>query len=188
MFNTEMNDSGIMSDPVVTEIYGDKSAPLGSNHSGVLAGMNRSPPNSTSGASDSSPTDPPIVTVVKNKRKKRVKGDRIIIKNLTGTKYSSIHPSGESFHLQTLPISRSNFFANDLGHTGTQTFPNRTDFSAFKTMLPKHLVNSFHIKVEDEYYSGRDEIKAFILSTFAKLKSSNTRCILCKHNLTVFNR
>ena len=55
-------------------------------------------------------------------------------------------------------------------------------------LLFRYLVNSFHIKVEDEYYSGRDEIKAFILSTFAKLKSSSTRCILCKHELTVFNR
>uniref|UniRef100_A0A0A9Y565 Headcase protein n=1 Tax=Lygus hesperus TaxID=30085 RepID=A0A0A9Y565_LYGHE len=70
---------------------------------------------------------------------------------------------------------------------GTGIFSRRQDFSTFNA-LPKHKLNSYHIKMEDEGHHGNDETRCFILSTLAGLQMSRVVCILCRAPMLVFDR
>ncbi|XP_026732991.1 headcase protein isoform X1 [Trichoplusia ni] len=66
-------------------------------------------------------------------------------------------------------------------------FSRRLDFSTFN-LLPKHKVNSYQIKIEDEGNHGNDDTRLFILSTLAGQHKPRVSCALCKETLHVFDR
>ncbi|XP_073949692.1 hdc homolog, cell cycle regulator isoform X2 [Choristoneura fumiferana] len=66
-------------------------------------------------------------------------------------------------------------------------FSRRLDFSTFNH-LPKHKVNSYQIKIEDEGNHGNDDTRLFILSTLAGQHKPRVTCALCEETLHVFDR
>ncbi len=61
------------------------------------------------------------------------------------------------------------------------------DYSAFN-VLPRHKINSYHIKMEDECSIGNDETRIFILSNLASNKMNRVPCVLCNSLLHIFDR
>lgn len=81
----------------------------------------------------------------------------------------------------------SDFVERPRHYSGNSIFARRVDFSVFNT-LPKHKVNSYHIKMEDEGSQGNDEIRSFLLSTLASAKMSHTYCVLCSGSMPVYDK
>lgn len=50
------------------------------------------------------------------------------------------------------------------------------------------MINSYHIKMEDECSIGNDETRIFILSSYASNKMNRVPCVLCKTMLHIFDR
>merc|ERR1712203_505926 len=71
--------------------------------------------------------------------------------------------------------------------SGGSIFQRRHDYSSFNA-LPKHMINSYHIKMEDECSIGNDETRIFILSSLASNKMNKVPCVLCNAVLTVYDR
>lgn len=70
-------------------------------------------------------------------------------------------------------------------HGSGGLFSRRQDYSSFNT-LPRHKINAYHIKMEDE--GGSDDIRCFILSTLSANKMSRIPCIVCQAMMSVFDR
>ncbi|RWS11289.1 Headcase-like protein [Dinothrombium tinctorium] len=66
-------------------------------------------------------------------------------------------------------------------------FNRRHDYSSFNT-LPRHKINSYHIKMEDDVNHGNDETRCFLLSTLSANRMNRTSCILCDGTLNIFDR
>lgn len=66
-------------------------------------------------------------------------------------------------------------------------FTRRQDFSSFST-LPRHKINSYHIKMEDEASHGNDETRNLVLSALGDTKTSKVSCILCQSSMMIFDR
>ncbi|XP_049804335.1 headcase protein-like [Schistocerca nitens] len=96
---------------------------------------------------------------------------------------------GSSGHGGGKKKSKFEFFSDRTraGAGGNGIFSRRQDFSSFNS-LPRHKLNSYHIKMEDEGNHGNDETRCFILSTLAALHTSRVCCILCQASLPVFDR
>lgn len=69
-----------------------------------------------------------------------------------------------------------------------QPFSHRADYSIFDQLLPRHLVNSYHIKMEDDGYAAGDETRSFVLSSLAFHRTSHVSCVLCEDRLDVYDR
>lgn len=69
--------------------------------------------------------------------------------------------------------SMKKYFFNDNTrrerHISGSIFSRRQDYSSFNT-LPRHKINSYHIKMEDDGNHGNDETRCFILSTLSANK------------------
>ncbi|GAB6032543.1 hypothetical protein CHUAL_011436 [Chamberlinius hualienensis] len=66
-------------------------------------------------------------------------------------------------------------------------FSRRVDYSSFN-MLPRHKINSYHIKMEDEGNCGNDETRCFVLSNLAAARLSRVTCVLCKNSMLIFDQ
>ncbi|KAI1294602.1 Headcase -like protein [Halotydeus destructor] len=64
-------------------------------------------------------------------------------------------------------------------------FSRRSDYSNFNS-LPKHKINSYHIKMEDD--STQDDTRNFLLAAFSSCKVNRTQCVLCQSTLPIFDR
>ncbi|XP_077302717.1 hdc homolog, cell cycle regulator [Arctopsyche grandis] len=96
---------------------------------------------------------------------------------------SPTHPHGKNGSSKTEIVSdriRAGSGANGI-------FSRRLDFSTFN-LLPKHKLNSYHIKMEDEGNHGNDDTRCFILSTLAGQHKSRVTCALCDDTMFVFDR
>eukprot|EP00095_Tigriopus_kingsejongensis_P010680 maker-scaffold261_size233860-snap-gene-0.14 protein:Tk10680 transcript:maker-scaffold261_size233860-snap-gene-0.14-mRNA-1 annotation:"headcase protein" len=71
--------------------------------------------------------------------------------------------------------------------SGGSIFLRRQDYSSFN-VLPKHKINSYHIKMEDECSIGNDETRIFILSSYASNKMNRVPCVVCASVLHIFDR
>lgn len=69
-----------------------------------------------------------------------------------------------------------------------QPFSHRSDYSVFEKLLPRHLVNSYHIKMEDDGYGAGDDTRSFVLSSLAFHHNSHVCCVLCSSRLPVFDQ
>lgn len=83
--------------------------------------------------------------------------------------------------------SKFDFFSDRHNVNGNGIFNRRQDFSSFNS-LPRHKLNSYHIKMEDEGNHGNDDTRCFILSTLAAQGTSRVPCILCQAPMLVFDR
>lgn len=79
---------------------------------------------------------------------------------------------------------------SDVSSAGPTHFRHRSleDYSIFQEILPKHLVNSFHIKMEDDGYGAGDDTRSFVLSSLAANRIDSVLCVLCSHEMTVYDR
>lgn len=101
---------------------------------------------------------------------------------------SSISPVHSGSALKRTSKAKIEFFSDrHSAINGNGIFARRQDFSSFNA-LPKHKLNSYHIKMEDEGHHGNDETRCFILSTLAALGMSRVVCILCRAPMAVFDR
>ncbi|XP_043210114.1 headcase protein-like [Amphibalanus amphitrite] len=84
---------------------------------------------------------------------------------------------------------KNEFLTERLRHNsgGNGIFARRTDFSSFN-ILPKHKINSYHIKMEDEGSQGNDDTRCFLLSSLASARMCRTFCVVCGDALTVYDR
>ena len=64
-------------------------------------------------------------------------------------------------------------------------FLKRVDFSSFQGVLPKHKVNPYHIKMEDE---ANDDARHFVLSNLSSRMTCTASCVLCSRELPVFDK
>lgn len=72
--------------------------------------------------------------------------------------------------------------------TYMQPFAHRTDYGVFERLVPRHLVNSYHIKMEDDGYGAGDDTRSFVLSSLAFHRTSFMRCVLCSWKMTVYDQ
>lgn len=73
------------------------------------------------------------------------------------------------------------------GSGNSGLFVHRANFSSFNA-LPRHKLNSYHIKMEDEGSYGNDDIRCFILSNLATAKMSKTFCVVCQNAMQIYDR
>jgi len=92
-------------------------------------------------------------------------------------------PSSDS----SLPPRRANHLDRSRHDSGGSIFLRRTDYSSFN-VLPKHKINSYHIKMEDECSIGNDETRCFILSSYATNRMNRVPCVLCGGLMHIFER
>jgi len=86
-----------------------------------------------------------------------------------------------------MPPRRSNVMDRARHDSGGSIFMRRPDFSSFN-ILPKHKINSYHIKMEDECSIGNDETRCFILSNYATNKMNRVPCVLCGGLMNIFEK
>lgn len=96
-------------------------------------------------------------------------------------------PPSDPANLTNLPPRRSNNMERARHDSGGSIFMRRPDFSSFN-ILPKHKINSYHIKMEDECSIGNDETRSFILSNYATNKMNRVPCVLCSGLMNIFER
>ncbi|XP_054164282.1 headcase protein-like [Oppia nitens] len=88
------------------------------------------------------------------------------------------------------PNLRKGFFSDAVKrerHSSGSIFSRRADYSSFNT-LPRHKINSYHIKMEDDGNHGNDETRCFILSTLSANKMNRTACVICSGTMIIFDR
>lgn len=69
-----------------------------------------------------------------------------------------------------------------------QPFAHRSDYSVFEKIVPRHLVNSYHIKMEDDGYGAGDDTRSFVLSSLAFHRTSFVNCVLCSSKMAVYDQ
>lgn len=69
-----------------------------------------------------------------------------------------------------------------------QPFAHRSDYTVFEKLVPRHLVNSYHIKMEDDGYGAGDDTRSFVLSSLAFHRTSFVSCVLCSTKMTVYDQ
>lgn len=117
------------------------------------------------------------VTVDKKKRRKK------------STSLSDKSPR-DSLRVHSRSGKTSDSVSSDNGTSAShmQPFAHRTDYSVFDQLVPRQLVNSYHIKMEDDGYAAGDETRSFVLSSLAFHRSSHVSCVLCEDRLVVYDR
>lgn len=86
-----------------------------------------------------------------------------------------------------IPPRRTSLMSRSRHDSGGSIFLRRSDYSSFN-VLPKHKINSYHIKMEDECSIGNDETRCFILSNYATNKMNRVPCVLCNSLMNIFER
>ncbi len=82
----------------------------------------------------------------------------------------------------------SDSMSSDNGNNYMQPFAHRTDYSIFDQLLPRCMVNSYHIKMEDDGYAAGDDTRSLVLSCLAYHHKSSISCVLCNNNMEVYDR
>lgn len=119
----------------------------------------------------------------KRKRKKSASGEKMAmpIRATNGAQRARSRTSGRN---------NSDSISSENGITPAymQPFAHRADYSIFEKFLPRHLVNSYHIKMEDDGYGAGDDTRSFVLSSLAFHRTSFINCVLCSTKLTVYDQ
>ena len=82
----------------------------------------------------------------------------------------------------------SDSVSSDNGTSYMQPFAHRTDYSIFDHLLPHSMVNSYHIKMEDDGYAAGDDTRSLVLSCLAFHHKNVVSCILCNGGMEVYDR
>uniref|UniRef100_A0A131XGJ3 Putative cell differentiation regulator of the headcase family n=1 Tax=Hyalomma excavatum TaxID=257692 RepID=A0A131XGJ3_9ACAR len=123
----------------------------------------------------------PPVSDAKKKQQRRKRGNDKPSLNKPGLPVTRLRSSSMSSTGSSPPSSSSEFPPSPTRADGL--FSRRLDYSSFNT-LPRHKINAYHIKMEDE----GDDIRCFILSTLSANKMSRVPCIVCQASMSVFDR
>ena len=138
---------------------------------------------------------PPSEERIKRQKKK---SEKAVVPS-PSTKLSSSagngHKYANGFALRQRVSSRSSRNSDSVSSdislsVSTQPFLHRTadDYLVFSRVLPKYLVNSVHIKMEDDGYGAGDETRSLVLSSLAASRVSSVCCVLCQRDLAVYDR
>ena len=117
----------------------------------------------------------------KRKRKKSSSSEKvgIPVRPVNGIQRSRSRTSGRS---------NSDSVSSENGVPYMQPFAHRCDYSVFEKALPRHLINSYHIKMEDDGYGAGDDTRSFVLSSLAFHHSSFVDCVLCGFTMSIYDQ
>lgn len=116
---------------------------------------------------------------LKRKRKKSL-GDKIALPNQV--------PNGIVRPRMRSGRNNSDSISSENGTPYMQPFSHRTGYKIFEKLVPRHLVNSYHIKMEDDGYGAGDDTRSFVLSSLAFHRTSQVPCVLCSCKLNVYDQ
>lgn len=142
--------------------------------------ISETPPMGPSHSSSSSSTTSTVMIAQgggADKKKKRKKSS-----SLSDKTPPTQHRTRSRSHCNSDSISSDN------GLSYMQPFAHRTDYSVFNRLLPRHMVNGYHIKMEDDGYAAGDDTRSFVLSSLAYHRTNSVSCVLCDARLEVFDR
>ncbi|XP_028295362.1 headcase protein homolog isoform X2 [Gouania willdenowi] len=100
----------------------------------------------------------------------------------------SVLPLQLSFALPLHP----RFTPGDVGdgaHAHPVQFLRRLDLSELLTHIPRHKLNTYHVRMEDDAQAGQgEELRRFILSALTASQRNMVNCALCHRALPVFEQ
>lgn len=100
----------------------------------------------------------------------------------------SVLPLQLSFALPLHPRLTSSSVA-DGSHTHPVQFLRRLDLSELLTHIPRHKLNTYHVRMEDDAHAGQgEELRRFILSALSASQRNVVNCALCHRTLPVFEQ
>ncbi|XP_033125682.1 headcase protein homolog [Anneissia japonica] len=67
-------------------------------------------------------------------------------------------------------------------------FLRRMDLSTFFEVLPRHKLNPYHIKMDEDGFAANEEIRKFIFNTMVLHKATSMACSMCARHLPIFDR
>ncbi|XP_069578432.1 headcase protein homolog [Brachyistius frenatus] len=74
-------------------------------------------------------------------------------------------------------------------HTHPVQFLRRLDLSELLTHVPRHKLNTYHVRMEDDAQAGQgEELRRFILSALSASQRNVVNCALCHRALPVFEQ
>ncbi|XP_068609807.1 headcase protein homolog [Brachionichthys hirsutus] len=77
----------------------------------------------------------------------------------------------------------------DGGHPHPVQFLRRLDLSELLTHVPRHKLNTYHVRMEDDAQAGQgEELRRFILSALSASQRNVVNCALCHRVLPVFEQ
>ncbi|KAM9354439.1 headcase protein homolog isoform 2-T2 [Pholidichthys leucotaenia] len=75
------------------------------------------------------------------------------------------------------------------GHPHPVQFLRRLDLSELLTHIPRHKLNTYHVRMEDDAHAGQgEELRRFILSALSASQRNVVNCALCHRALPVFEQ
>uniref|UniRef100_A0A3Q0RIJ8 Hdc homolog, cell cycle regulator n=1 Tax=Amphilophus citrinellus TaxID=61819 RepID=A0A3Q0RIJ8_AMPCI len=100
---------------------------------------------------------------------------------------SAVHMDAQRKHL-LLGGSLSRSGGCSMGASGVQ-FLRRLDLSELLTHIPRHKLNTYHVRMEDDAQAGQgEELRRFILSALSASQRNVVNCALCHRALPVFEQ
>ncbi|TNN60641.1 Headcase [Liparis tanakae] len=79
--------------------------------------------------------------------------------------------------------------AGDGAHSHPVQFLRRLDLSELLTHVPRHKLNTYHVRMEDDAQAGQgEELRRFILSALSASQRNLVNCALCHRALPVFEQ
>lgn len=132
------------------------------------------------------------------KRKKKSKKSEKPMMNIgkSGSGHSMSHARTHSSSSGYSTSSSLSGSMGDVSNFGSQSvtrkssfdgyMQRRPDMSAFRSALPKHRMNSYSIKMEEE--GGADDLRQLVSSGLASHRLSKVPCCLCRKQLLVFDK
>ncbi|KAM6906694.1 headcase protein homolog [Lycodopsis pacificus] len=77
----------------------------------------------------------------------------------------------------------------DVTHSHPVQFLRRLDLSELLTHIPRHKLNTYHVRMEDDAQAGQgEELRRFILSALSASQRNVVNCALCHRALPVFEQ
>ncbi|XP_041832375.1 headcase protein homolog [Melanotaenia boesemani] len=74
-------------------------------------------------------------------------------------------------------------------HSHPVQFLRRLDLSELLTHIPRHKLNTYHVRMEDDAQAGQgEELRRFILSALSASQRNVVNCALCHRSLPVFEQ
>ncbi|XP_043961653.1 headcase protein homolog [Gambusia affinis] len=99
----------------------------------------------------------------------------------------SVFPLQLSFALPLHP--RLTGGGGDGTHPHPVQFLRRLDLSELLTHVPRHKLNTYHVRMEDDAQAGQgEELRRFILSALSASQRNVVNCALCHRSLPVFEQ
>ncbi|CAI5684185.1 headcase protein homolog isoform X1 [Oreochromis niloticus] len=91
----------------------------------------------------------------------------------------------------TLPLHHrlTSGSVGDGSHPHPVQFLRRLDLSELLTHIPRHKLNTYHVRMEDDAQAGQgEELRRFILSALSASQRNVVNCALCHRTLPVFEQ